>query len=65
MITFVQVMVEPNIHSRKIYLQGLSEDTVYEVEGKRYTGNVLMHAGLLVPALWGDYQAKLIEVLAV
>ncbi len=65
LITFVQVMVEPNIHSRKIYLQGLLEDTVYEVEGKRYTGNVLMHAGLLVPALWGDYQAKLIEVLAV
>ncbi len=65
LITFVQVMAEPNIHSRKIYLQGLSEDTVYEVEGKRYTGNVLMHAGLLVPALWGDYQAKLIEVLAV
>lgn len=65
LITFVQVMAEPNIHSRKIYLQGLSEDMVYEVEGKWYTGNVLMNAGLLIPGLWGDYQAKLIEVLAV
>ncbi len=65
MVTFVQVMAEPNIHSRKIYLKGLEEDTVYEVEGKRYTGSTLMYAGLLIPGMWGDYQAKIIDVLAV
>jgi len=65
MVTFVQVMAQPNIHSRKIYLKGLEEDTVYEVEGKRYTGSTLMYAGLLIPGMLGDYQAKIIDILAV
>lgn len=61
-VLFVQVLHEPSMKSRKIKLQGLLEDAVYEVDGRRYTGAALMYAGLLRERLYGDFQAEIIEV---
>lgn len=63
-VFFVQVLHEPDMKSRKIKLQGLKEDAVYEVgaDGRRYTGAALMYAGLLRERMYGDFQAEVIEV---
>ena len=58
----VQVLHEPGRKSRKIKLQGLKEDAVYEADGRRYTGAALMYAGLLRERMYGDFQAEVIEV---
>ena len=62
LVTYVQVMAQPQQRSRKIFLQGLQEDAFYEAEGKIYQGSTLMYAGLLVPPMKGDFQAKLITL---
>ncbi len=64
-VFFVQVLHEPSVRSRKIRLQGLKEDAVYEVDGRRYTGAALMYAGLLRERMFGDFQAEVIEVTEV
>ena len=56
---------EPGWKSRKIRLQGLNEQMLYEVDGKQYTGGTLMHAGLLRNRMHGDFQAEVIEIRAV
>lgn len=61
-ISFVQVLNEPNVRSRKIKLQGLEKQACYEVEGKKFLGETLMCAGLLRERLKGDFQAEIIEV---
>lgn len=60
-VFFVQVLHEPSVRSRRIRLQGLLEDAVYEVDGKKYLGGTLMYAGLLRKRLHGDFQAEVIE----
>lgn len=62
MVTYVQVLAEPNVRSRKIKLQGLREEGVYRVSGKTYRGGTLMYAGILIEPLRGDFQAKILEV---
>ena len=61
-LLFVQVLAEPNMHTRKIKLQGLKEDFCYEISGKVYRGDTLMQAGLLMERPWGDFQARIIEI---
>lgn len=61
-VFLVQVLHEPGRKSRKIKLQGLKEDAVYEADGRRYTGAALMYAGLLRERMYGDFQAEVIEV---
>ena len=61
-VFFIQVLNEPNYRSRKLRLQGLDRETLYEVDGKLYLGGTLMSAGLLLSRPWGDFQAQLIEV---
>jgi alpha-galactosidase len=65
LVTFIQVMGRPNYHSRIIKFKGLDEDKVYLIEGEdgRYTGAMLMYAGIPVSNLWGDYQGKLIHIV--
>lgn len=65
LVTFVQVLGRPNAHSRRVQLQGLEPDAVYRVEGtdRCYGGDVLMHCGLPVPSLWGDFQSELISLI--
>ena len=64
LITFVQVLGRPNVHSRRIRIPGLDEKKKYRVEttGEVYCGDTLLHAGLNVPAMWGDFQSALIHL---
>ena len=64
LVTFVQVLGRPNVHSRRIRIPGLDEKKKYRVEttGEVYCGDTLLHAGLNVPAMWGDFQSALIHL---
>ncbi len=64
LITFVQVLGRPNVHSRRIKLQGLCPDARYQVAGSDvvYGADALMYAGLPVENLWGDFRSRLIEL---
>jgi Alpha-galactosidase len=70
LVTFVQVLSRVNFKSIRICLKGLNPDMRYRVvfenddniADKVYTGDMLMKAGLLVPVLWGDFQARLISL---
>jgi len=73
LVTFVQVLNNPNYHSRKICFKGLDPDKTYAVsypddeQEKRsmpsvFTGSMLMNAGYTIPRMWGDFQAKLIYI---
>jgi len=61
LLTFVQVLAQPNIHSRVIYLRGLKEEAQYLLEGseKIYTGEELIKCGYLIPSEKGDFKSSL------
>ena len=63
LVTFVQVMNRANFKSRKLLLKGLDADKYYKIEGEDavYSGDTLMHAGILLQNMWGDFQAKLLH----
>ena len=65
LITFVQVLNRPNMHSIKIKIDGLDDDKVYRIDGteKLYHGSTLANAGLLFERPWGDFQSKLIHLM--
>ncbi|MDE6185853.1 MAG: alpha-galactosidase, partial [Lachnospiraceae bacterium] len=56
LVTFVQVLAQPNMQSRKIYLHGLAEEADYMLEGteESYRGEELMKCGFLIPSEKGD-----------
>ena len=64
LVTFVQVLNRANHHSRRVKLQGLDPNTLYQVEGTEqcYGGDALMNCGLPVENLWGDFRSKLINL---
>ena len=66
LVTYIQVMAEPNYHSRRIQLKGLDPHTFYEVEEtkKIYSGETLMYAGLNIERVFGDFKGKLIHLIA-
>ncbi|HEY9574015.1 MAG TPA: alpha-galactosidase [Lachnospiraceae bacterium] len=55
------VTLDTNANGPAIYVRarGLDENKVYQVEGfdKQYSGASLMHMGLLLPLMQGEYQA--------
>lgn len=61
LVTFVQVLAQPNMPSRKIYLRGLKEEADYKLEGtdEVYRGEELMKCGFLVPSEMGDMKSWL------
>lgn len=61
LVTYVQVLGRPNVHSRKIKLLGLDKDKDYRLEetGVVYGGDLLMNAGMLMENMRGDYMSKL------
>ena len=61
LVTYVQVLGRPNVHSRKIKLLGLDEAADYRLDGtdKVYGGDLLMNAGLLIEKMCGDYMSRL------
>ena len=63
-MTFVLVLGIPNVHFRRMRIPGLDEKKKYRVEttGEVYCGDTLVHAGLNVPAMWGDFQSVLIHL---
>jgi len=65
LITFVQVLNQPNMHSIKIKLQGLDDNKIYKIEGKEetYHGETLKKAGILIERLNGDFQSKLLHLI--
>lgn len=71
LFTFVQILNRPNYHSRCICLQGLAPEKTYRVEigedgdGLLLCGDTLMHAGIQIPNMWGDFQSVLIHLTAV
>ena len=61
LVTYVQVLGRPNVHSRKIKLLGLDVAADYRLDGteKVYGGDLLMNAGMLIETMRGDYMSKL------
>lgn len=66
LVTWVQVLRRPNYHGRMIKLAGLRPDLKYRDEetGRVYFGDTLMNAGIPVQEMWGDFQSKLIHLVA-
>ncbi|MDD7388326.1 MAG: alpha-galactosidase [Lachnospiraceae bacterium] len=65
LLFYVQVLARANVKSSFLRLQGLLPDRRYEIDGKVYSGDVLMHAGIRIPAMQGDFRSLLMEVKAV
>ncbi len=67
LVTFVQVLAEPNMHSRAVFLRGLQEDAEYALEGTEevYGGDELMCCGYLVPSEQGDFVSRLYHFVRV
>ena len=67
LVTCVQVLGRANYHSRRIKLKGLVEDKMYKLEGTKevFSGGVLMHGGLNITDLYGDYSSKLLHLIQV
>ncbi len=63
-VVYVQVIAEPNGHNRRIRLQGLRSDVVYQIQDRQYWGSTLMQAGLILDKLWGDFQSVIVEIKA-
>lgn len=61
LVTYVQVLGKPNVHSRKIKLLGLDVAADYRLDGteKVYGGDLLMNAGMLIETMRGDYMSRL------
>lgn len=61
LVTYVQVLGRPNVHSRKIKLLGLDVTAGYRLDGteKVYGGDLLMNAGMLIETMRGDYMSRL------
>lgn len=66
LVTFIQVLGRPNVHSTRIWLKGLDGGTQYLIEGTEQilSGSALMHAGYDIRGLWGDFQGKLLHLIA-
>jgi alpha-galactosidase len=67
LVTFIQVLARPNYSTRRVRLKGLCENTLYRIEetGVELSGGALMHAGLAIDNMWGDYLGKLIHIIAI
>lgn len=65
LITYVQVIGRPNMHSRILHIPGLDPDRTYRIEGSAriYHGRTLDKAGIPIEPMWGDYQSKLIHIV--
>lgn len=65
LVTFIQVMMRPNYHSRNIRLKGLDPNKTYRIEGEErtYSGEALMYAGIQVQNPWGDFRGRLIHIV--
>lgn len=67
LLTYVQVLAEPNWHSRRLKMKGLDPDRSYRLEetGEVYGGRLLMYGGLLLPRLKGDFTSLMYHLTEV
>lgn len=67
LVTYVQVLAETKMQSRRIRLEGLAADGLYELEGTgcRCYGEELMKAGFLAPVFHGDFASGLYHFVRV
>ena len=66
LVTYVQVLAQPNMHSRKLRLAGLDEERTYRLEtGEVFEGDILMNEGMLILPVMGDYQSKLYHLTVI
>ena len=79
LLTFVQVMNRPNVHSRIIRPKGLDPDAKYLIKkfnmetgedevylsymDKPLSGETLMSGGIVIENLWGDNQGLLLHIV--
>lgn len=61
LVTYVQVLAEPNCHSRRLKLKGLNPEADYRLEetGGVYSGALLMQGGILIPRKFGDFVSSI------
>lgn len=67
LLTYVQVLAEPDKRSRKIYLEGFDAEGLYRLEGTEqiYSGEMLMHAGFLIACMKGDFVSRIYHFVKV
>lgn len=67
LVTYVQVLAQPNCHSRKLRLKGLNPDADYCLEGTKevYSGRLLMYGGILIPRVFGDFVSSIYHFVQV
>lgn len=54
---YFRVLADANDLSGRLKLKGLDPDSNYVVQGQRIGGDQLIHAGLAIPPLHGDFQS--------
>ncbi|MBN2221551.1 MAG: alpha-galactosidase, partial [Vallitaleaceae bacterium] len=59
-VAYFQVLSVPHGPKKVLKLQGLNPNLSYEIQGEEelYEGDELMHAGLRIPNLYGDFMSK-------
>ena len=66
-VTYVQVLAQVNMPSRKVRLRGFDPAKKYCLEGtdEVYSGEMLMNAGFRMKDFWGDFVSRLYHFVAV
>ena len=67
LVTYVQVLAQANMPSRKVRLRGFDPAKKYRLEGtdEVYSGEMLMNAGFRMKDFWGDFVSRLYHFVAV
>ncbi len=65
LVTWIQVLGGPGRRSGFVRLKGLAPDKRYRIEGGNMalSGDALMHAGICMPVMSGDFVGKLIHLI--
>ena len=66
LVTYVQVLAQVNMPSRKVRLRGFDPAKKYRLEGtdEVYSGEMLMNAGFRMKDFWGDFKSRLYHFTA-
>lgn len=67
LVTYVQVLAEPNSRSKKLYLRGFDCEASYQLEetGEIFRGENLEKCGFLMEAMKGDFVSRLLHFMRV
>ena len=67
LVTYVQVLAQVNMPSRKVRLRGFDPAKKYRLEGtdEVYSGEMLMNVGFRMKDFWGDFVSRLYHFIAV